>query len=207
MIDPSNGIVYYNGFADPRTIEPAAVTDPLSLTALVNKYFALPADFVPPLVTADGSSARIQPAANDAWIALRDNCLAETGINLKLLSVYRSYAEQTSQFLDAIRRKGLASTVNYNALQGRSEHQLGLALDFGDGATKDFSLAFAKSTAGIWLAENAYEYGFILRYPSGKESVTDYAYEAWHYRYVGIDVAALCFASSWTLEEYVQSVG
>lgn len=206
-VDPSSGIIYYNGFADPRTIEPAAVADPLNLTALVNKFFALPADFVPPLMTADGTNAQIQPAVNDAWIALRDNCLAATGVNLELISAYRSYAEQASQFLDAIRRKGIASTVNYNALEGRSEHQLGLALDFGDGVTKDFSLAFAKSAAGVWLAQNAYNYGFILRYPSGRESVTDYAYEAWHYRYVGIETAALCFANNWTLEEYIQSIG
>ncbi len=201
------GIVYYNGFADPRTITPDPVVDPLSLTALVNKYYALSADFVPPLVTADGTSRQLQPEANAAWIQLRDACLADTGVTLQLMSAYRSYTQQHSSFLSAIDRKGLYWTVPYNALEGRSEHQLGLALDFGDGTTSKVSTSFGTSAAGLWLDQNAAKYGFILRYPEGKESITDYHYEAWHYRYVGVDPATICFDNNWTLEEYIASAG
>jgi len=200
-----SGITYYRGFADPRTIEPEAVSDPLSLRALVNKFYALPADFVPPLVTADGTDEKVQPAANEAWIELQAACLKATGVKLELLAGYRSYAEQKALFVDAIRRKGITWTVPYNALEGRSEHQLGLALDFNDGVCKDFSLAFAKSKAGIWLDGQAWQYGFILRYPSGKEKITDYAYEPWHYRFVGREAAARCHEHNWTLEEYCRN--
>jgi D-alanyl-D-alanine carboxypeptidase len=201
-VTPANGITYYRGFADPRTIEPEPVADPGSLTALVNKYHALAADYVPPLVTVDGAGFSIRPEANEAWILLRAACLQDTGVTLLLISAYRSYTAQQNSFLDAIARKGIAGTVPYNALQGRSEHQLGLALDFSDGANKKMTLAFAKTSAGLWLAENGWTYGFILRYPSGKEKTTDYSYEPWHFRYIGLEPAAACHSNSWTLEEY-----
>ena len=199
MID---GITYYNGFADPRTITPQPVPDPGSLLAVVNKYHALSEDYVPPLVQADRTNLYIHPAANEAWIGLRDACQLATGGQLELLSAYRSYSDQAWSFTNAIERKGIVLTVPYNAYQGRSEHQLGLAIDVNDGVCSPLSLRFRQTAAYAWLAEHAYEYGFILRYPAGKEAITGYANEPWHYRFVGLEAAAACWQSGQCLEEY-----
>ena len=203
---PKDGIKYYNGYADPRTITPVPCADPLSLTALVNKYYTLTDDFEPPLVRADGSWLELQPVANDAWILLRDACKAETGIKLQLKSAYRSYAVQRYIFRQELAEKGVARTVKKNSLEGRSEHQLGLCIDVGDG-DRLYTSRFADTKAGQWLAVHAYEYGFILRYAEGKEAITDYAFEPWHFRFVGLEAAAVCFENDWTLEEYVQNIG
>ena len=204
---PKDGIKYYNGYADPRTITPVPCADPLSLTALVNKYYTLTEDFEPPLVKAEGSWLEIQPVANDAWILLRDACKAETGIKLQLKSAYRSYAVQRYIFRQELAEKGVVRTVRKNSLEGRSEHQLGLSIDVGDG-DREYTRSFAESMAGQWLAVHAYEYGFILRYPDGKEAITDYAFEPWHFRYVGLEAAAICLENNWTLEEYLlQNMG
>ena len=203
---PKDGIKYYNGYADPRTITPVPCADPLSLTALVNKYYSLTEDFEPPLVRADGSWLEIQPVANEAWILLRDACKAETGIKLQLKSAYRSYAVQRYIFRKELAEKGVARTVKKNSLEGRSEHQLGLSIDVGDG-DREYTSRFAETEAGLWLAVHAYEFGFILRYPEGKEAITDYAFEPWHFRFVGLEVAAICLENNYTLEEYVQTMG
>jgi zinc D-Ala-D-Ala carboxypeptidase len=204
---PQDGIVYYKGFADPRTIDPEPVADPLLFTALVNKYYALSSDFVPPLVTVDRSWQKIQPAANTAWIEMRDACRAETGVKLEILSIYRSFSCQRYVFSQELARKGVSLTVRRNALEGRSEHQLGLALDLNDGVNPDYYKSFAKTKAGLWLSANAYRFGFIERYPEGKEVITDYAFEPWHYRYVGLEPARICSENGWVLEEYVASLG
>jgi len=195
-------VTFYKGYADPRTITPEIVADPGSLTAVVNKYHALTADYVPALVTADGTTCEVHPEANEAWIQLRDACWQAIGVRLRMLSGYRSYERQAKSFADALARKGLLGTLPYNAYQGRSEHQTGLAIDVTDGIATPLTLGFAKTASYAWLKEHAHEYGFILRYMSGKEAVTGYAFEPWHYRFVGIDAAAQCVQNGWCLEEY-----
>jgi zinc D-Ala-D-Ala carboxypeptidase len=197
-----DGITYYRGFADPRTIKPQPVTDPTSMTAVVNKYYALTAAFVPALVAVEGTKLSLHPEANAAWVRLRDACEMAIGGKIQLLSAYRSYASQARSFINAIARKGIAGTVGYNAYQGRSEHQLGLAIDVNDGICQPLTLKFAQTAVYGWLSDHAHEYGFILRYPAGKEKITGYANEPWHYRYVGAEAAAVCRANGWVLEEF-----
>jgi D-alanyl-D-alanine carboxypeptidase len=93
------------------------------------------------------------------------------------------------------------------AIPGSSEHQSGLAMDIASKST-DLNLTegFAETIEGKWLAENAHRFGFILRYPKGKEAITNYEYEPWHFRYVGEKAATVIYQHDWTLEEYFKEV-
>ncbi|MBN1775909.1 MAG: D-alanyl-D-alanine carboxypeptidase family protein [Clostridiales bacterium] len=196
--------VYINGFLDPRSVTPEIISNPSSITALVNKYHAVTKDYVPSLVPAKSSNGRyIRPEAADAWDLMREACHEDTGKTLYLTSGYRSYATQKASFENAIINKGLERAVSKYAYPGRSEHQLGLALDIATTSYKTISGSFLSTEAGQWMTEHAHEYGFILRYPSGKESITGYAFEAWHYRYIGVDAATAMHSSGQTLEEYL----
>jgi zinc D-Ala-D-Ala carboxypeptidase len=200
-----SGVAWYNGYADPRTITPATVADAAALDVLVNKYWQLPADYVPSLVSAASSASQmLRPEAAAAWDALREACRLDTGSTLYLVSGYRSYARQQAMFEDALREKGLVHTITYFAYPGRSEHQLGLALDLGTTEKAYMSGHFAATAAGRWLAVHAGGYGFILRYPAGSEAITGYGYEAWHYRYVGVEAAMAVNLQGVTFDEYAQ---
>ena len=195
--------VWYNGYVDPRTVRAEIVTNPEDITVLVNKYYAMPEDYVPELVLADSSAGQyLRPEADDAWDEMRAACEADCGEVLYLVSGYRTYADQTYSFSNAITRRGLEKAVQKNAYQGRSEHSLGLALDINTADDKEIRDEFAESTAGQWVAEHGYEYGFILRYPRDMYEITGYGYEAWHYRYVGVELATTLHETGQTLEEY-----
>lgn len=125
------------------------------------------------------------------------------GVRLLVRSGYRSYALQAQILSSKIREYGSESLARrYNAAPGRSEHQTGLAVDLWDGVT--WGVGVRNTKAGRWLWANAWRYGFILRYPNGKERVTGYAFEPWHYRYIGTkDARAFGPNSTRTLEEYL----
>lgn len=93
----------------------------------------------------------------------------------------------------------------YSARPGTSEHQTGLCVDFMLYHSKDLDNTFAQTEEFRWLSENAYRFGFILRYPEGKTDITGYVYESWHYRYVGREAAAEIYFGNLTLEEYLNS--
>ena len=195
--------VWYNGYVDPRSVRAEVVSDPSDIEVLVNKYYAMPADYVPDLVMANHSDGQyLRPEASDAWDAMYDACKADCGESLYLISGYRSYATQTYSFSNAITRRGIDKAVEKNAYQGRSEHPLGLALDINIASDPEIRDGFAETTAGKWVNEHGHEYGFIMRYPRDKGSITGYGYEAWHYRYVGVDLATKLYESGQTLEEY-----
>ena len=201
---PQSGMVLYKGIADPRTVNAAKVKDPNSPIALVNKGFTLSSSFVPKnLVSVPGFSGfRLQASASKAWVDMRKACSKEIGVDLVINSAYRSYSMQNSLFKDAIRRKGIAQTVGYNAYQGRSEHQLGLAIDILDKQSSRLTTSFANTNAYKWLVKNCSRFGFILRYPAHKVHITDYSFEPWHFRYVGVDVATYLTKNDLVLEEY-----
>jgi D-alanyl-D-alanine carboxypeptidase len=127
------------------------------------------------------------------------------GIYITILSGYRSYEDQveTYDYWVSIYGEEYASTIS--AKPGYSEHQTGLAFDLGDANNPycDLEECFESTEAGIWLAQHAHEYGFIIRYPKGSEAITGYAYEPWHFRYVG-DIATDIYEQQTTLEEYLQ---
>lgn len=113
--------------------------------------------------------------------------------NLYVASGYRTADEQRELWDQADDR-------SYVQPPGHSEHETGLAVDLAD--LKVGEDKFGESKAGRWLAKNAWRYGFILRYPAGKEDITGISYEAWHYRYVGKAVAKACHQRNLALEEY-----
>ena len=135
------------------------------------------------------------------------------GLAPTVLSSYRSYFEQAV----AHQRWVVDDPTNadqISALPGHSEHQLGTAVDFGSpempaltGSTFDkFSPLFAQTSEGRWLADHSYEYGFSMSSPAGAELLTGLAYEPWHYRYIGVDLARYLHASGYFLDEYLLKV-
>lgn len=134
----------------------------------------------------------------------------KSGVNLKAISAYRTNARQTELFNNQIEKqrkkypnkseeelKQIASTIS--ARPGTSEHELGLAVDFNS-----VEESFENTKEGKWLKENAADYGFILRYPKEKQSITGVIYEPWHYRYVGVDHAKKMNSLGLCLEEYIE---
>jgi len=199
--------VWYNGYVDPRSIRAEVAANPEDITVLIDKYYSMPSDYVPELVMAGSSAGQyLRTEADGAWDLMRAACQADSGEVLYLVSGYRSWATQTYSFTHAIERRGIDKVCEKNAYQGRSEHCLGLALDINIASDPEIRDEFAESTAGQWVNEHGHEYGFILRYPREKGSITGYGYEAWHYRYVGVELATALFESGQTLEEYYGKV-
>ena len=157
---------------------------------LVNKYYYLEADYEPELVLLDQSMVHQKFISKVKLLRISTCCFKQplaSGIQLYITSGYRGYAPQEEVFLDYLSRMSEEEALTYAAKPGFSEHQTGFALDvlFLEKLPKLFQNTFAAS----WLAEHAHGFGFILRYPPGKENLTGYSYEAWHFRYVGCEAA------------------
>ena len=120
------------------------------------------------------------------------------GLNLFVVSGYRSYDYQSTLYDSYVAQYGQEAADRFSARPGHSEHQTGLAFDVN---TIDDS--FADTPEYEWLKEHCVEYGFIIRYPDGKESVTGYKFEPWHIRYLGKDTAKAVDDTGLTLEEYL----
>ena len=91
-------------------------------------------------------------------------------------------------------------------MPGSSEHQIGLSLDIVCNSYQSLDEGFGDTEAGIWLREHCAEFGFILRYPKGKEYITGIEFEPWHFRYVGVDAATIIMSREITLEEFVEEL-
>lgn len=118
--------------------------------------------------------------------------------------IYRNY---TSKGLTALTwADARAVVLSYSAYPGTSEHQSGLCVDFITSGMSELTEAFESTEAFVWLSQNAYRYGFILRYPKDKTEITGYSYEPWHYRFVGREAATDIYFSGLTLEEYVAAL-
>lgn len=117
-------------------------------------------------------------------------------------SGYRSFKEQELEIKESIENEGEEYTEKYVAKVGVSEHHTGLAIDIKSGDTSPFII----SREYLWLKKNAFKFGFILRYPEGKEDITGYNFEPWHYRYVGKKVAKFITKNNMTLEEYIEKM-
>lgn len=121
------------------------------------------------------------------------------GISLRSVSPYRSYSTQQSTYNGWVAKSGKAKADTYSARPGYSEHQTGLAVDINCASQK---ANFQNTKEYAWLIKNCYKYGFILRYPKGKEYITGYVYEPWHYRYIGVEHATKVHNLGITYEEY-----
>lgn len=180
---------------------------------LVNKEHPIPEDYTFELATISGSmecDARILDPLNEMFEAA-----ALDGVNLVVCSPYRENSRQ--EYLFARKMKGyLNSGYSYIeafkessavvTVPGSSEHQIGLSLDIISDNYYKLDENFGGTDAGIWLMKNAYKYGFILRYPKGKDYITGIIYEPWHYRYVGVDAATVIYEKNITLEEFIESL-
>ena len=128
------------------------------------------------------------------------NAAKESNLKIVISSGYRSYNEQKETYDSYVERYGAKKADTLAARPGYSEHETGLALDITTGgATKD---TFDTTDEFKWLQENSYKFGFILRYPKGKEKITGFDYEPWHYRYVGLDLAEKIYKEGITFDEY-----
>lgn len=180
---------------------------PSSLWVIVNKQHPLrPFNYVPQKLHKIGNGQMVrQDIAGD----LIDMLVAakKAGLNISLESGYRSFETQQKVYDSMVSGFGAASADKESARPGYSEHQTGLAMDFGNDECK-VQDCFAATREGRWLAANSYKYGFILRYPEAKRQITGYKNEAWHYRYVGKGLAAQIHANgNQTLEEYFNQTG
>lgn len=156
---------------------------------IVNKTYSLPKSYNPNKLL-DEFTNNFELMKNDA---LKDN------IKLYIISGYRSYDKQKELYNNYVKKDGVIKADTYSARSGHSEHQSGLAADINS-----LYQSFENTKEGIWLNNNCYKYGFIIRYPKGKEEITGYIYEPWHIRYVGKKIAKKLYnKGNWiSLEEY-----
>lgn len=178
-----------NSNEDPSLREPKYVNGIL----VVNKEFGLPSNFAP------GESTE----ARQAFEQMKSDA-ANEGIYIEAFSTYRSYWSQESLYWSYVNEYGQDPTDTFSARAGFSEHQTGLAFDIG-GADKSLWAEedFKYTEEAKWLKENCTKYGFILRYPEGKEWLTGYMYESWHFRYIGVEHSKNFENNDLTLEEYL----
>ena len=185
--------------------DPSAFTDTESLLVVANKKHRLPEGYIPPdLVTPNIRQTQACQMRREAaeWIAKMAEAAAEDGVNLSISSAYRGEDYQRSLYENYKAQYGMETADTISSRPGYSDHQTGLAADFveGDGSFDgiNFNQSFETTGSGEWLRNHAHEYGFIMRYPKDKQDITGYAYEPWHYRYVGTDAAT----KIWTAGEF-----
>lgn len=171
---------------------------------LVNKYNSLSKDYEPDNLKSidkkysiDGM--RMVNYAKEAFEEMSKDALKEK-MHIIAMSTYRSYNYQVNLFNKYAKKDGLEAANTYSAKAGFSEHQTGLAVDVYNGTVNYTS--FEKTKEFNWMTENAYKYGFILRFPKDKENETGYKYESWHYRYVGKEIAEYIHNKNISFEEY-----
>ena len=170
---------------------------------IVNKYNQLPEDAsFDDLVTLQkpysNNGRRTRKVSYDHFVEMVD-AASKDGIKLYAVSGFRTWSQQNSLFNNA-KKKSLEEALWYSAKPGHSEHQLGLALDIN---TANSDTHFENSKEYEWLKQNSYKYGFVERYPKDKEFITGYAFEPWHYRYFGVDIATTMVEEDITYEEYL----
>lgn len=187
------------------------IENPYDVLALINKENLLPSDYEPEDLTVpdvrfsfeeDHPKKQLRKVAADALEELF--AAADlAGHELFALSGYRSYDTQASIFASNADKHGEEKANTFSARPGESEHQSGLTMDVTSrSANFDLIIEFGQTPEGIWLAENAHEFGFIIRFLEGKEDITKYQYEPWHIRYVGVKAATEIKEKELTLEEY-----
>lgn len=176
-----------------------------SSSLIVNKYYKLDEEYVPEnLVTISSKYAyqnnQITEEANDAYVSMW-NAANKEGYKLIVNSSYRSYIDQDDVYESIKISKGEREADKVAARPGYSEHQSGLAIDVFE-INNQLTGTFKDSPAYLWLKENAYQYGYIERYPEDKEDLTGYSFESWHWRYVGEEVAKIIHEENITYDEY-----
>lgn len=180
------------------------VEDANSLLVLVNKFSHLPKNYKPEdLVYLDGAYGNqvpVRSVCKDSFLKLQAEAKKELNINLMPTTAFRAESFQRTLYNKYVASDGVKKADTYSARPGYSEHQTGLAIDLKNTALKDVRLTDDNFN---WLSNNAYKYGFIIRFPENKENITLYQFENWHIRYVGMEVAKIIYEENLTLEEYI----
>lgn len=189
--------------ASPAAARPSVESSPESLRCLVNKMRPFAQKDWAPSDLVDFEGQQLRAEAAQAARTMMDAAKAE-GVTLTVSSAYRSYAVQQQTYQHWVSVNGQKVADQLSARPGYSEHQTGLAIDFSSPEGCRLEECYKDTRAGRWLAKNAQNYGFILRFPKGQQAVTGYLFEPWHYRYLGKDLTARYVASGAnTLEEFL----
>ena len=170
-----------------------------SINILVNKYNYLERNYIPNDLVPVNILTKMVKVAADAFNNMI-NAAKKEGYTIVGVSGYRSYSYQDNLYKKYVKIDGIKEADTYSARAGHSEHQTGLAIDISNGNLPYTS--FEETKEFNWMQKNAHKYGFILRYPENKEKITGYMYEAWHYRYVGENIAAYIKKHNITFDEY-----
>lgn len=189
-----------------------SLDDPSSLWVVANKQRPLNPKTYVPAVAAPNMKLRLSASTPEMQVSTQaladllklDTAAKAAGHQLMLASGYRSYDTQVAVYGNEVRAYGQTQADRQSARPGHSEHQTGLAIDLApaSGACM-IQECFGTMAEGKWLAAHAHQYGFIIRYPQGKEPITGYLYEPWHLRYVGTALASELYRlGNPTLEEF-----
>ena len=188
-------------YSDPKTVE-----NTNDILMLINKHNKLPDNFEPENLEKISSKCTTKELLLNSEarksFELMCNDIKSLGMNLRAISTYRTRDYQNKLYTDYSNRNGKAEADTFSARPRFSEHETGLALDVMGGNTTYTD--FHKTDEFKWVEKNAYNYGFIIRYPKEKEHITGYKYESWHLRYVGKDVAKYIYENNITFEEYYE---
>ncbi|NOU93011.1 D-alanyl-D-alanine carboxypeptidase family protein [Paenibacillus sp. LMG 31456] len=188
------------------------VANPTDKAVLVNKAYKLPEGYVPqdlvdpnvPFIFKEKSEKRKLRKEAAAALEKLFKAASDDKLPLSGVSAYRSHETQKTIYANYVKKDGEEAANKYSAKPGQSEHETGLAIDVSGTTGKcAASDCFAATKEAKWLDEHAAEYGFIIRYPKGKESITGYQYEPWHLRYVGTEISKDIAKRGVTLEEYL----
>ena len=201
--DEETTVLFVNLSMDTDDYVNPVKTSAFSIDMLVNKHYKLDEDFVPDdLVEFDQKycNDEVQEGNREAVVAFKNmyEAAKKEGLGLVINSSYRSYQDQENICNTFKELYGEGYVTKYVALPGFSEHQTGLAFDIGSTSSK----VFAESKEYEWMKENAYKYGFILRFTKANAYITGFRSEPWHYRYVGKKVAKYIYDNNISLEEY-----
>lgn len=190
------------------------ILNPDNILVLIKKGFAVDASYVPDdlvkvsiPIAPDNEHNMLRKEAADALKEMYDDALKEN-LHLVLNSGYRSYQQQKEIYDEYFRIYDEVTAGGLVAMPGTSEHQLGLGIDLTSQSVIDGNkFVFGDTDEYVWVVENAYKYGFILRYPSENSNLTGTVNEPWHFRYVGKEAAKEIYDHHWTLEEYILHYG
>ena len=198
-------VTYVNiGLDNPYYTYTNKAKDLNKITIIVNKYNYLTRDYVPknlesiPLSYAR-SGMKLVNVAKDAYVEMA-KAAEKQKLKLVVTSSYRDYEYQENIYNRYVKSDGKEAADTYSGRPGFSEHQTGLAVDLYNG--KKLYTEFENTKEFDWMQDNAYKYGFILRFPKDKDNITGYQYESWHYRYVGKEIAQYIHEHDITYEEY-----
>lgn len=202
-LSPSEVVLRVNIGLDQPFYEGAqCIEDVTAFPLLVNKYHYLPEGYVPPNLVELATGEQLTAQTAEAFGRLQ-TAANQAGHGLSINTAYRSHERQKTLY-ETLRKQGSPEQAELRAARpGFSEHQTGNALDV---RSVNESGAFEETAAYQWLLENSWQYGFIIRYPKGKEEITGYQFEPWHITYVGDAAGAMHAQGMETLEEYMVMV-